>query len=65
MAKLFSKSRLTINEYILNIYKDGELEKEHSLRKIGNSDFLYADKLINHSVISKMELTLKGIRWEK
>ena len=39
MAELFSKSRSTINEHILNIYKEGELEKEDSLRKIGISDF--------------------------
>ncbi len=39
MAKLFQKSRSTINEHILNIYKEGELEKEVSLKKIGNSDF--------------------------
>ena len=39
MAELFQKSRSTINEHILNIYKEGELEKELSLRKIGNSDF--------------------------
>ena len=39
MAELFQKSRSTINEHILNIYKERELEKEFSLRKIGNSDF--------------------------
>ncbi|MGB7401779.1 MAG: virulence RhuM family protein [Arcobacter sp.] len=39
MSELFQKSRSTINEHILNIYKDEELEKELSLRKIGNSDF--------------------------
>jgi hypothetical protein len=39
IAKLFQKSRSTINEHILNIYREQELEKEHSLRKIGNSDF--------------------------
>ena len=39
MAELFQKSRSTINEHILNIYKEGELEEEASLRKIGNSDF--------------------------
>jgi len=39
MAELFQKSRSTINEHILNIYKEGELEEEVSLRKIGNSDF--------------------------
>lgn len=39
MAELFGKSRSTINDHILNIYQDGELEKEESMRKIGNSDF--------------------------
>lgn len=39
MAELFQKSRSTINEHILNIYKEGELEKDVSLKKIGNSDF--------------------------
>ena len=36
---LFQKAKSTINEDILNIYKEGELEKETSMRKIGNSDF--------------------------
>ena len=39
MSELFQKSRSTINEHMLNIYKEGELEKEPSLRKIGISDF--------------------------
>ena len=39
IAELFQKSRSTINEHILNIYKEGELEKDLSMRKIGNSDF--------------------------
>lgn len=39
IAELFQKSRSTINEHILNIYKEQELEKEFSMRKIGNSDF--------------------------
>lgn len=39
MAELFGKGRSTINEHILNIYQDGELEKEESMRKIGISDF--------------------------
>ena len=38
MASLFEKSRSTINEHILNIFEEGELEKETSLRKIGNSE---------------------------
>ena len=39
MASLFEKSRSTINEHILNIFEEGELEKESSVRKIGISDF--------------------------
>ncbi len=39
IAELFQKSRSTINEHILNIYKEEELEKEPTMRKIGNSDF--------------------------
>ncbi len=39
IAELFQKSRSTINEHILNIYNEQELEKELSIRKIGNSDF--------------------------
>lgn len=39
MAELFQKSRSTINEHIINIYKEQELEKEASMRKIGISDF--------------------------
>ena len=39
MARLFDKSRSTINEHILNIYAEGELEEKASKRKIGISDF--------------------------
>ena len=39
MARLFDKSRSTINEHILNIYVEGELEEKISKRKIGISDF--------------------------
>ncbi|MCK9474266.1 virulence RhuM family protein [Sulfurimonas sp.] len=39
MAKLFDKSRSTINEHILNIYKEDELSQNESMRKIGISDF--------------------------
>ena len=39
MTVLFGKSRSTINEHILNIFKEGELIEEDSVRKIGNSDF--------------------------
>ena len=39
IAELFQKSRSTINEHILNIFKEQELEQELSMRKIGISDF--------------------------
>jgi len=39
MSELFQKSRSTINEHILNVYEEQELDKEISVRKIGNSDF--------------------------
>lgn len=39
MTDLFQKSRSTINEHIINIYKEQELEEERSMRKIGISDF--------------------------
>ena len=45
MAELFEKSRSTINEHILNIYAEGELLENDSVRKIGNSDFSTKTKL--------------------
>jgi hypothetical protein len=39
MAMLYGKSRATVNEHILNIFKDGELAQENVMRKIGISDF--------------------------
>lgn len=39
MAELFQKSRSTVNEHIINIFEEQELDQEHSMRKIGNSDF--------------------------
>lgn len=46
MAKLFNKARSTINEHLLNIYKEGELDKLTTIRKIGNSDI--PNKPINY-----------------
>lgn len=40
MSQLFDKARSTINEHILNIYKEGELKEGLTIQKIGNSDFL-------------------------
>jgi hypothetical protein len=39
MCVLFDKSRATINEHILNVFKEKELEKEVVMRKVGNPDF--------------------------
>ena len=39
MSILFGKSRSTINEHILNIFKEGELSEADTVRKIGISDF--------------------------
>lgn len=39
MAELFQKAKSTINEHIQNIYADGELKLENTMRKLGNSDF--------------------------
>lgn len=39
MAQLFGKGRTTITEHIGNIFKEGELDEEKSIRKIGISDF--------------------------
>lgn len=39
MAKLFKKSKSTINEHINNIYLDDELKEVDTMRKIGNSEF--------------------------
>lgn len=39
MSEVFQKARSTINEHILNIYKEKELEEQNSMRKIGISDF--------------------------
>jgi len=40
MTQLFGKAKSTINEHILNIYKEGELVEAETIQKIGISDFL-------------------------
>ena len=39
MSDLFQKAKSTINEHIKNIYKEGELKQELTMRKFGNSEF--------------------------
>ena len=63
MASLFKKSRSTINEHILNIFEEGELEKESSVRKIGNSDFsTKPTNYYNLDVISSVGYRVKSLR---
>lgn len=39
MAELFQKAKSTINEHVQNIYADGELKLENTMRKFGISEF--------------------------
>ena len=39
MAELFQKSKSTINEHINNVYNEGELERDSTMRKFGISEF--------------------------
>lgn len=63
MSRLYDKSRSTINEHILNIYAEGELSKEESLRKIGNSDFsTKPTNYYNLDVIISVGYRVKSVR---
>jgi hypothetical protein len=63
MAELFGKSRSTINEHILHIYEEGELEKDKTKRKIGNSDFsTKPTNLYNLDVIISVGYRVKSIQ---
>lgn len=63
MASLFEKSRSTINEHILNIFEEGELEKESVVRKIGNSDFsTKPTNYYNLDVIISVGYRVKSLR---
>ena len=63
MASLFEKSRSTINEHILNIFEEGELEKESSVRKSGNSDFsTKPTNYYNLDVIVSVGYRVKSLR---
>jgi len=39
MAQLFEKAKSTINEHVKNIYAEGELSEESTMRKFGISEF--------------------------
>ena len=63
MASLFEKSRSTINEHILNIFEEGELEKENVVRKIGISDFsTKPTNYYNLDVIISVGYRVKSLR---
>ena len=55
MTVLFGKSRSTINEHILNIFKEGELVEEDSIRKIGNSDFSHTAFFLKLTLLKNMQ----------
>lgn len=66
MSELFQKSRSTINEHILNIYKERELEKETSMRKIGISDFsTKPTNIYNLDVIISVGYRVKSLQGTK
>jgi len=63
MALLFEKSKSTINEHILNIYKEKELEDTDTLRKIGISDFsTKPTNYYNLDVIISVGYRVKSLR---
>jgi len=66
MSELFQKSRSTINEHILNIYKEGELDKDSSMKKIGISDFsTKPTNFYNLDVIISVGYRVKSIQGTK
>ncbi len=63
IAELFQKSRSTINEHILNVFKEQELDKEPSMRKIGNPDFsTKPTNFYNLDVIISVGYRVKSLR---
>ncbi|GBF22432.1 hypothetical protein C21_04627 [Arenibacter sp. NBRC 103722] len=66
MAELFQKGKSTVNEHILNIYKEGELDQEASMRKIGISDFsTKPTNFYNLDVIISVGYRVKSIQGTK
>ncbi len=63
MTQLFDKGRSTINEHILNIYKEKELLEKDSMRKIGISDFsTKPTNYYNLDVIISVGYRVKSLR---
>lgn len=63
MTKLFGKAKSTINEHILNIFKEGELIEEEVVRKIGISDLsTKPTNFYNLDVIISVGYRVKSVR---
>lgn len=63
MAKLFDKSKSTINEHIQNIYSEGELLEVDTMRKFGNSEFsTKPTNYYNLDVIISVGYRVKSLR---
>jgi hypothetical protein len=64
MSELFGKSQSTISEHVNNIYNEGELEKELTLAKFGNSENSQVKP--NHYNNNKLNnyMQKKDIDWE-
>ena len=63
MISLIERSRSTINEHILNIFEEGELDKESSGRKIRISDFsTKPTNYYNLDVIISVGYRVKSLR---
>lgn len=60
MVSLFERSRSTINEHILNIFEEGELDKESSVKKSEFPIFL-PNQLI--TIILNRQNQLLSLRW--
>lgn len=63
MAELFQKAKSTINEHIRNIYEEGELDKQNTMRKYGISEFsTKPTNLYNLDVIISVGYRVKSQR---
>ena len=54
MSELFQKAKSTINEHIKNIYSEGELQKESTMRKFGISEFSHRRRLLKFAICINM-----------
>ena len=63
MAKLFEKSKSTINEHIKNVYEEKELVENQTMRKFGNSEFsTKPTNFYNLDMIISMGYRVKSIQ---